>query len=629
MSQRVVYSLLIVACFMLGLGPVIAQDADDDPFPVTVEHKFGATTITQAPQRVVAIGYTEQDYLFALGVTPVAVRSWYADETIAYLPWAEDEAQGATPQILVMPFGNLNYEAILALNPDMISAVTAGITAEEYEILSQIAPTIAQSGEYVDFGMPWQEITRTIGKAVGKSEEAEARIARVEALLEQVREENPQFAGRTIAVAYNYGDARTYGYYTAQDGRGRFFTDLGFVIPDELNAIAGDSFYADISSERMDLLDQDVLVFLGLAWAEGGREAIESDPLIRQLDVFAAQRVAFIPAEYDDALQYSSILSIEYALQGIVPVLRSVLDQDARTGACEPGFRLITHALGETCAPQQAERVIALEWTYVENLLALGLQPVGVADIAGYNTWVQIPLALDAGVADVGTRQEPNLEAIAELEPDLILAVSFRTGQNYELLSAIAPTLVFDAYPTDITHYEEMIRTFDTIAQATGRVAEGQAVLQAMEAYFAAASAALNAAGRTGEPFILAQTFLSGDVPTFRLFTDNALAVQTLEQIGLVNAWQDAPQQYGFSTVNFEAFADIGDVNFFYVAQDDYHPTLTDSPLWGGLPFVQSGRAYWLGGDAWLFGGPLSMQVVVDTVLAAMGIDLPAVMSAP
>lgn len=626
MSKRIVHFSLIIICLMLGLTPAIAQETESDPFPVTVEHKFGTTTITQAPQRVVAIGYTEQDFLLALGVQPVAVRYWYGDESNAIFPWAMDAIEGETPLVLNMPFGNLNYEAILALQPDLISAVTAGLSEEEYEMLSQIAPTVAQSGEYIDFGMPWQVVMRMVGAAVGQSAEAEAIIAETEALFAEARASNPQFAGKTVAVAYYYGD--TYGFYTAQDSRARFFTDLGFVVPDELVEIAGESFYADISLERFDLLDQDLIAIVNLQFIEGGRETLESDPLFGGLTAVREGRVLYLDETAENALGFSSPLSLAYALEAALPQLEAMFGEALAT-TCGPGLRLISHTMGETCVPGNAERVVALEWTYAENLLALGLQPAGVADIAGYNDWLQIPLTLDTSVADVGTRQEPNLEAIAALEPDLILAVSFRAGQNYELLSAIAPTLVFDPYPTDMTHYEEMIATFNIIAQATGREAEAEGVLQAMRDTFAAANDALNDAGRAGETFILAQTFASGDTPTFRLFTDNALAVQTLEQIGLVNAWDDAPQQFGFTTVDFEAFANIGDTNFFYVAQDDYHPTLTGSPLWDGLPFVQSGRAYWLGGDVWLFGGPLSMQVVVDTVLTAMGIDLPAVTANP
>lgn len=608
---------LLLILFALVV-PVEAQDT----FPVTIEHKFGSTTITEVPERIVSIGFTDHDALLALGVKPVAVRYWYGEAPNAIFEWAQDDADGAEPQVLDMPFGGLNYEAILALQPDLIIAVGAGITHEEYDLLTQIAPTVAQSGDYIDFGMPWQETTRMIGQAVGKTEEAEKLVSELEAKFAEAREQNPSFADKTVAVAYNYGEARTYGFYTSQDSRGRFFTDLGFVVPDELVEIAGENFYADLSAERIDLLDQDLLVFLGLQFSVGGREAIETDPLISQLNVVGEGRVAYVPAEYDDALQFSTVLSLDYALDGILPELQAVFGTETTT-TCEDGARLIVHAAGETCVPDNIERVVALEWSYVENVLALGMQPVGIADIEGYKSWVKIPLELDASVVDVGTRQEPNLEAIAALDPDLIITSISRATENHDELSAIAPTLIFDAYPVDgTTHYEEMVNTFTIMGEALSRQTEAEAVLDAMNSYFETAQAALEAAGRGGETFILSQTFLSSEVPTFRLFTDNALAVHVIEQIGLENAWDDAPQQYGFSTVDFEAFADIEDTNFFYIAQDDYQPTLTASPLWNGLPFVQSERDYWMGGDVWLFGGPLSMEVLVDTVLATMGVEI-------
>jgi ferric hydroxamate transport system substrate-binding protein len=131
----------------------------------------------------------------------------------------------------------------------------------------------------------------------------------------------------------------------------------------------------------------------------------------------------------------------------------------------------ITHALGETEVPANPQRVVALEWTYIEDLLALGVQPVGVADIAGYEAWVQIPVELGDDVVDVGTRQAPNLETLAALQPDLILVPAFRAAETYEQLAAIAPTLAFDSYPTDenVTQYDEMRQTFLTIAEVVGR----------------------------------------------------------------------------------------------------------------------------------------------------------------
>ncbi|HXF61783.1 MAG TPA: iron-siderophore ABC transporter substrate-binding protein, partial [Caldilineaceae bacterium] len=294
---------------------------------------------------------------------------------------------------------------------------------------------------------------------------------------------------------------------------------------------------------------------------------------------------------------------------------------------------VIAHALGETETPANPQRIVALEWTYVEDLLALGVQPVGVADIAGYHDWVQIPVALSPEAVDVGTRQAPNLETLAELNPDLILAPAFRVADIYEQLSDIAPTLAFDPYPTDesITQYEEMRQTFLTIAEVVGRRAEGETVLAEMEQTFAAARSQIEAAGKAGEPFVLAQAF-GEDTVQVRLFTDNAMAVQIVQQIGLENAWQDSQfQQYGFSTVSVETLPELGDVNFFYVVQDDNNVFAREAiaPVWASLEFVQNGHAYPLGGDTWLFGGPLSAQVLVEAILDALGLETPATATQP
>lgn len=336
MKQRSPILMVFVLSTLLALMPAAAQDATPEAtqataaFPVTIEHKFGSTTITEVPERVVAIGYTEQDPLLALGVIPVAVRYWYGDAPNAIFPWAEDEADGAVPEVLNMPYGGLNYEAILALDPDLISAVGAGITQEEYDLLSEIAPTIAQSDEYIDFGVPWQEATQVIGDAVGRSEEAAEIVAEVEGLFEDARAENPAFEGRTVAVVYSYG-AGSYGFYTDQDVRGRFFSQLGFVIPEEMVEIAGENFYADLSAERIDLLDQDLIVILNLQFIEGGREALESDPLFSQLEAVQDGRVLYLSEDVENALGFGSPLSLPFALENVLPGLQAIFGVEAES----------------------------------------------------------------------------------------------------------------------------------------------------------------------------------------------------------------------------------------------------------------------------------------------------------
>ena len=292
----------------------------------------------------------------------------------------------------------------------------------------------------------------------------------------------------------------------------------------------------------------------------------------------------------------------------------------ANPAATTDEARTITHVMGEITLPAIPQRIVVLEWTYVEALLAVGVQPTGVADIEGYHAWVKIPVELGPDVVDVGTRQAPNLEAIATLAPDLIIAPSFRVADSYDELSAIAPTLVFDNYPTDATHYENMVETFTTIAELVGKRAEGEAVLADMEAGFAVAAEQLAAAGKAGEKFVLTQAFSNDNQAQVRIFTDNALATQVIEQLGLENGWAEEPQPYGFSTVSVEVLPELGDLNFFYVVQDDDNVFASDAvtPLWENLEFVKNGHAYPLGGDTWLFGGPLSVNLLVEIVMDAL-----------
>jgi iron complex transport system substrate-binding protein len=293
--------------------------------PVTIAHKYGETTIEATPQRVLSLGYNEQDAILALGVRPIAVRYWFGDEPHAVFPWAQDELGDAEPEVLNMPFGELDFEAIAALRPDLISGVYSGITAEEYATLARIAPTIAQPDGYVDFGVPWQEMTLIVGRALGKESEAQALIDDVEARFAAVREAHPEWAGKTVIVGAPRGDG-TFGFVASQDPRSRVFRDLGFEVPAALDEVAGDQFWGQISLEQAELLDQDLIVFHQMAWVEGGRAAIEADPLISRLNAMREGRVVYVEGELDDALQFGTVLSLPYLLEGITPLIEDALD---------------------------------------------------------------------------------------------------------------------------------------------------------------------------------------------------------------------------------------------------------------------------------------------------------------
>src|SRR3954467_13934914 len=73
----------------------------DGAFPVSIEHTFGTTTIEQRPERVVVLGWSAQDVVFSLGVTPVGMPSFsYGGGDDGVLPWDDEHYDAATTTLL-------------------------------------------------------------------------------------------------------------------------------------------------------------------------------------------------------------------------------------------------------------------------------------------------------------------------------------------------------------------------------------------------------------------------------------------------------------------------------------------------------------------------------------------------
>mgnify|MGYP001171395959 FL=1 len=284
--------------------------------------------------------------------------------------------------------------------------------------------------------------------------------------------------------------------------------------------------------------------------------------------------------------------------------------------------RNIKHVLGELPITGVPNKIVVLEWTYAEDLLALGIQPAGVADIENMKKNVALPIELSADVQDVGTRQEPNLETIAALEPDLIIGVKFRHEAAYDQLNAIAPTLIFDPYPAEGQgdQYQEMVDTFKTIADAAGKSAEAEAVLADLQKSYDDAKSKLAAAGKDGRTFVLSMPWVDQNAVTFRLSTSNGLASKVLEQIGLKNGYQSAQfEAYGFTTSGVEALQSVQDADYINITREtEVADMLGKNAVWTGLTFVKENRLFALGGDAWPYGGPHSAKIIVERAVQAL-----------
>ena len=132
----------------------------------------------------------------------MAVTKWFGDAPGFIFPWATDYLGDAElPEVLDSTNG-IEVEKVAGLAPDLIIGQYAGITEKEYELLSKIAPTVAQSGDYADYGMPWDEMALNIGTAVGQPEKMQGVIDDVKDQIAQAAADHPEFEGKTAAVMH-------------------------------------------------------------------------------------------------------------------------------------------------------------------------------------------------------------------------------------------------------------------------------------------------------------------------------------------------------------------------------------------------------------------------------------------
>jgi iron complex transport system substrate-binding protein len=333
LAVTVVAALLFAACS--SSDSTSSEDpstggtsASSDAFPVTIEHKYGTTTITEKPARVVSVGYQDQDPILALGVVPVGIRDWFGDKPSATWPWAEDLLDGETP--VVLPSAEINFEQVLDLEPDLIVGISSGMTETDYQRLSEIAPTLVQTADQPDFQETWQTQTRMIGQGLGESEKAEALIGEVEDRLDTEARDNPELAGKEGTMSYLFEDG-SIGAYGPGDARSRLLTDLGMVIPQEVIEAAGDQFYSQFSIEQIGKLDHDVLVWL--TYQPDAVDQLEASPLRQQLNAAMQGREIFMTELQAGAASFSSVLSIPYLLDTLVPQLVAAVDGNPSTTA--------------------------------------------------------------------------------------------------------------------------------------------------------------------------------------------------------------------------------------------------------------------------------------------------------
>lgn len=324
---------VVAGCLALSLGACASDSptpattsasmsstqAADQVFPVHITHAFGETVIEKKPERVATIGWSNQEVPLALGVQPVGFEKvvWGDDDNNGILPWVEEKLEGTTP-VLFDATDSIPFEAIANTNPDVILAAYSGITKEDYEQLSKIAPTVAYPDKA--WGTSLKDTVLMDSKALGLEKEGEALLADLNQQISDAMDAHPALKDKAPVFAFfDESDLSQVGVYTSFDPRMSFLLDAGMREPSLLKSFANSSsFYEQVSAEKPELFnDVDLFIIYGTN-DEGANQALlaklQQDPLLSRIPAIAKGHVVFLGENPLAAAANPSPLSIPWGI---------------------------------------------------------------------------------------------------------------------------------------------------------------------------------------------------------------------------------------------------------------------------------------------------------------------------
>ncbi|AXG77207.1 iron-siderophore ABC transporter substrate-binding protein [Streptomyces paludis] len=196
-------------------------------FPVSIKSALGTAKITEQPERVVTLGQGSTETAIALGHTPVGIESyeWGSDKT-GYLPWIHEAVEKNGEKLPTQFAGgeDIDFEAITELEPDVILAPWSGITQEQYDILADIAPTVAYPK--LAWSTDWDEQIEIIAKALGAPDEAKTLTTKIEKQLADAAATRPQYKDVSFSYIYTTGPG-TLGVFLPEEQRVSMVSSLG------------------------------------------------------------------------------------------------------------------------------------------------------------------------------------------------------------------------------------------------------------------------------------------------------------------------------------------------------------------------------------------------------------------
>ena len=279
-------TLSLAACGSTGTATDPAAGGEGG-YPLTIEHALGTTTLTEKPVRVATVNWANQEVPLALGVVPVgmAAANFGDDDGDGILPWVEEKLGelGGDAPVLFDETDGIDFEAVADTAPDVILAAYSGLTQEDYDTLSEIAPVVAYPE--APWATSWRDVIEFNAAGMGMAAEGEQLVTDLEAEITDAVADYPQLAGKSTMFLTHVdpSDLSEVSFYTAHDTRAAFFEDLGLTTPKSVADASAENgeFSGTVSAEQVDVFsDVDIIVTYG---DDTLVDTLEGDPLLSQM----------------------------------------------------------------------------------------------------------------------------------------------------------------------------------------------------------------------------------------------------------------------------------------------------------------------------------------------------------
>ncbi|NNC22584.1 ABC transporter substrate-binding protein [Salinisphaera sp. USBA-960] len=243
-----------------------------------------------------------------------------------------------------------------------------------------------------------------------------------------------------------------------------------------------------------------------------------------------------------------------------------------------------------------APRLATVDWGTAQNLTAMGVPPVAVAQIQNYQTWVGGP-PLPADTREMGLRSQPNMEMLAQLDLDCILITRMYARQKAKL-SQVAPVTSLNVYFKKGDIWRNTVAAVQKLGRIAHRPDAARQLIAQTKKQISRAAARVPA----DTPPLLIVQFV--DARHVRVYGDGSLVQAALERMGLSNAWHGETTRWGTATVSLARLADIqrGRVVVMKPIPVGVVGKIAESRLWSSLPVTQNAPVVDMPA-VWSFGG--------------------------